>query len=104
MEVAAAAVASVLRIFTCESLADPEAAEMSFASSSELDPLTQPECAPLLAQCPELFDAPDDSQPAPNGCSETCRASDDLFCDDGGPGSDTSLCALGTDCLDCGRR
>ncbi|MEM9863831.1 MAG: hypothetical protein AAF938_19685 [Myxococcota bacterium] len=37
-------------------------------------------------------------------CSEECRFSNDGECDDGGEGSLTSECALGTDCLDCGPR
>jgi hypothetical protein len=38
------------------------------------------------------------------GCTETCRDSMDNFCDDGGEGSHTNICALGTDCSDCGPR
>ena len=37
-------------------------------------------------------------------CTNTCRFSYDNQCDDGGPGSDFSLCELGTDCSDCGTR
>lgn len=37
-------------------------------------------------------------------CSNTCRFSEDGDCDDGGPGSDFSVCELGTDCSDCGPR
>jgi hypothetical protein len=35
-------------------------------------------------------------------CSNTCLFAFDLECDDGGPGSFTGVCALGTDCSDCG--
>ncbi len=38
------------------------------------------------------------------GCTNTCRYAFDNDCDDGGEGSDFSLCELGTDCGDCGRR
>jgi hypothetical protein len=38
------------------------------------------------------------------GCTETCEDSMDHFCDDGGEDSETSICALGTDCTDCGPR
>lgn len=38
------------------------------------------------------------------GCSNTCHFAFDGLCDDGGPGSDYSCCALGTDCADCGDR
>lgn len=45
-------------------------------------------------------------------CSSTCNATKaegrpaagDGVCDDGGPDAATSLCAFGTDCVDCGRR
>jgi hypothetical protein len=37
-------------------------------------------------------------------CSNTCAYAYDSECDDGGPGYDSSLCALGTDCSDCGTR
>lgn len=39
-----------------------------------------------------------------SGCSDTCHYSNDGTCDDGGPGSKYSMCALGTDCSDCGPR
>lgn len=45
------------------------------------------------------------SAPAPTGmCTNTCRTSNDNECDDGGPNSLYSICALGTDCNDCGPR
>ena len=34
---------------------------------------------------------------------ESCSYASDDACDDGGPGSEYSVCALGTDCTDCGR-
>ena len=37
-------------------------------------------------------------------CLNTCGARSDNECDDGGSGSEFSLCALGTDCEDCGPR
>lgn len=42
--------------------------------------------------------------PPPTSCSNTCSYRNDGDCDDGGPGSDYSLCALGTDTADCGSR
>jgi hypothetical protein len=36
-------------------------------------------------------------------CVNTCAHANDGECDDGRPGSVTSLCARGTDCNDCGR-
>jgi len=42
---------------------------------------------------------------AGNGaCSNTCSSSNDGECDDGGPRSQYSVCALGSDCADCGAR
>lgn len=38
------------------------------------------------------------------GCSDTCASSNDAVCDDGGPGSQYSICGRGTDCTDCGAR
>ncbi len=37
-------------------------------------------------------------------CTNTCRFASDGDCDDCGPGSDYSLCDIGTDCADCGPR
>eukprot|EP00931_Biecheleriopsis_adriatica_P004154 TRINITY_DN105866_c0_g1_i1.p1 TRINITY_DN105866_c0_g1~~TRINITY_DN105866_c0_g1_i1.p1 ORF type:complete len:1110 (-),score=271.80 TRINITY_DN105866_c0_g1_i1:163-3492(-) len=37
-------------------------------------------------------------------CVNTCSHANDGHCDDGGAGSDYSLCDLGTDCNDCGTR
>lgn len=37
-------------------------------------------------------------------CDDTCAYAADGECDDGGPGSSYSVCALGTDCTDCGPR
>ena len=37
-------------------------------------------------------------------CTNTCSTAHDNECDDGGPGSLYSICALGTDCNDCGPR
>jgi hypothetical protein len=37
-------------------------------------------------------------------CTNTCRYPNDGACDDGGKQSEYSLCALGTDCQDCGSR
>lgn len=37
-------------------------------------------------------------------CTDSCGYAGDGDCDDGGPGSDYSLCEYGTDCTDCGPR
>ena len=39
---------------------------------------------------------------AGSGCTNTCQHANDGECDDGRPGSITSLCGAGTDCADCG--
>ncbi len=44
------------------------------------------------------------SAPSTGRCENTCGSSYDNECDDGGPGSLYSICALGTDCADCGPR
>ncbi|MEM6956302.1 MAG: hypothetical protein AAF645_11455 [Myxococcota bacterium] len=46
----------------------------------------------------------DGPAPGPGGCTNTCSFADDGDCDDGGPGSDFSVCDFGTDCGDCGPR
>lgn len=37
-------------------------------------------------------------------CNNDCLWANDGQCDDGGDGSDTSLCGEGSDCDDCGPR
>eukprot|EP00966_Prymnesium_polylepis_P177110 4102030-Prymnesium_polylepis.1 len=37
-------------------------------------------------------------------CTDFCRFSSDTDCDDGGPGSEYTLCNFGDDCIDCGPR
>ncbi|MGK0361535.1 MAG: putative repeat protein (TIGR03806 family), partial [Bradymonadia bacterium] len=37
-------------------------------------------------------------------CGAGCQYDDDGDCDDGGPNSDFSVCAYGSDCIDCGPR
>lgn len=45
------------------------------------------------------------SNDGPNaGCTDTCNFAGDGVCDDGGVGSTYNVCALGTDCTDCGPR
>lgn len=51
------------------------------------------------------FPTPDMGPGGPGvSCTNSCRHAGDGDCDDGGPGSDYSLCELGTDCADCGPR
>jgi hypothetical protein len=42
--------------------------------------------------------------PGSPGCTNTCEFAGDGECDDGGDGSELDLCALGSDCDDCGPR
>ena len=52
--------------------------------------------------CPPL---PSPPPPPLRLCDNTCQYPFDYtVCDDGGPGADFALCALGTDCNDCGPR
>ncbi len=48
--------------------------------------------------------APDTTGDTTAGCEDTCRWAGDGECDDGGSGALYSVCALGTDCSDCGPR
>lgn len=104
MEVGASLLADAVGVLTCENLSDATEAERAFQAAVGLDPAEHTECASLVARCPDLFGDGSRGEPAADGCDETCRDSDDGFCDDGGPDSQTSICALGTDCSDCGRR
>ena len=44
------------------------------------------------------------ARPTASQCLNTCSYASDNYCDDGGPGSEYGVCALGTDCVDCGTR
>jgi len=87
--------------FSCEYLANPGV--ISMLAGLDMSSSSLSECAPVMAACPGLFDE-GGGEPAANGCDDTCGEANDDFCDDGGPGSLTDLCALGTDCTDCGPR
>lgn len=59
----------------------------------------------LLGACTSsLPDAGADTGVGTTTCSDTCAYARDGECDDGAPGARTSLCALGSDCSDCGPR
>eukprot|EP00966_Prymnesium_polylepis_P094664 2191154-Prymnesium_polylepis.1 len=47
---------------------------------------------------------PDCSNLTATICTDFCRFSSDNDCDDGGPGSEYTLCNFGDDCIDCGPR
>merc|ERR1719272_1954471 len=55
-------------------------------------------------QPPQPPAAPPPAPPPPGACLHTCASARDGLCDDGGPGSQYAICALGTDCVDCGYR
>ncbi len=53
--------------------------------------------------------AADAAEPTPDGsvdplCNDLCPTANDGECDDGGPGAAFAVCALGSDCGDCGAR
>lgn len=56
---------------------------------------TMPAPAPMEPTAPDL---------GVEGCSDVCPYARDGECDDGGEGAAYALCALGTDCADCGAR
>ena len=86
---------------TCETLADPSVVAEALAMPSTSDIAT---CAAIEQACPELLSSGSNGPPAADGCDDTCSDAMDGFCDDGGPGAFFDLCALGTDCSDCGPR
>ena len=65
-----------------------------------------PDSSPPDSSPPDT--SPPDTSPPDSGgggvCDDTCSWAGDGYCDDGGPGADFSLCALGSDCTDCGPR
>lgn len=72
-------------------------------------PNTCPRCvASFLILCLALMSYGGTCSPAnptqPSLCTDTCGFAADGDCDDGGPGSLTTGCELGSDCTDCGSR
>jgi hypothetical protein len=96
---------SVFSGISCDSLSDPAVAAELLGMSAG-DPTSLPECAPVAEDCPGLFASSGGSggEPAADGCDDTCISAGDSECDDGGPDADWDICALGTDCADCGPR
>ena len=60
------------------------------------------DCGPRTGTAPPRPPPPPPARSV--GCSNTCYAFDDGYCDDGGGGAEYSECAGGTDCTDCGPR
>jgi hypothetical protein len=97
----------------CDTLASPTVAKV-MAGGDALDSATLSECRPIAAACPELLTdmgrsgggtgGSPSSAPAVDGCDDTCLFAGDNECDDGGGGSNTDFCGLGSDCADCGQR
>ncbi len=55
--------------------------------------------------CVRTTRRPSPQYPPPAGCYDLCLPKvNNGVCDDGGEGSQTSWCLLGTDCRDCGER
>jgi hypothetical protein len=101
-------IGAALDAFTCETLSDPETAQMAFGMGLG-DPSSIPECAGIDEECPGLLDSTSGGgsmgMPSESGCEDTCEGNNgDDFCDDGGDNSITDFCPLGTDCTDCGPR
>lgn len=70
--------------------------------SCDVDVTCSPGCA-CDVHCGSTTD-PDAGGGGGGGCTDTCTYAGDGACDDGGPGSEFSICELGTDCTDCGPR
>ena len=69
--------------------------------------LPSPPSPPPPAPSPPASSPPPPPSPPPAPlapCVNTCVYASDGDCDDGGPGSEHTACALGTDCIDCGLR
>jgi len=99
-------------------LAKPVCTEwcLAFSNSFYCRPSDFSESGGLCSGCPSVngckhVAAPampthQQSPPAPTSCMcvESCPYSSDGDCDDGGEGSEYTICNLGTDCHDCGPR
>jgi hypothetical protein len=57
------------------------------------------DCFDCCAKVPGRYECNGDTPPPCN--DNTCQYAFDYVCDDGGPGSDYSICSYGTDCSDC---
>ena len=68
--------------------------------------LPPPPSLPPLPPDPPLPPADSTAPPAtpPTRCGDACLFVVDGTCDDGGPGSESSICLYGEDCADCGPR
>ena len=66
-------------------------------------PPTQPPSPPLLPPFPPSPPHPP-RLPCVSECTEACVHNSDGDCDDGGEGTEYTLCPLGSDCTDCGVR
>jgi hypothetical protein len=106
-------VAETLGLLSCEAFTDPQT--LSTLEGSMFD--SPPQCDVVDERCPALSPNSGDAgssgssgepvfggPPSESGCDDTCVFNNDTECDDGGPGSDTPFCGLGTDCADCGPR
>ena len=63
-----------------------------------------PPAQPLPPSMPPAPPPPPVPPHVPHTCIETCIYAGDGDCDDGGPGAEYSICAYGTDCINCGLR
>jgi hypothetical protein len=75
-------------------------------NASEEPPLPEeppPDEPPPPDDPPPGGDVPD-PDPLDAACTDACPWANDGVCDDGGPGSRYCVCALGSDCSDCGIR
>ena len=67
-------------------------------------PLPPPSSPPSSPPLPISPPTPPSPPTTPQRCDDTCEHAYDARCDDGGEGAEYDLCALGSDCLDCGSR
>ena len=85
---------------TCEYAYDGECDDGGDGADYDVCPLGT-DCA----DCGSRGSDPDEeSETSDSLCSNSCRYAFDGECDDGGSGAAYDVCALGTDCGDCGTR
>ena len=88
----------------CGPRADPSAPAPPEDDPDKDPPPPLPEEPPPSEDPPPPSEDPMDPPPSGGACSNDCPWAFDGECDDGGRGSMCRLCALGSDCADCGAR
>ena len=102
-------------LFACDNVARGSTVNATSVTGNAAGDALLPFCVSsaggfMFSSCGSTFDTwlrvyrPQGSDDHQAACSPPCEYDGDGDCDDGGPGSEYSECALGTECDDCGTR